>query len=94
LLKHPTLDQLHALGLYACQALCTNSTRPRRRKGFDRHDWLRLAAGRGGLPCGDKRLTRAGAPPKLRQPASVEDVDYRAALGLDRAVFQKLAEGA
>ena len=30
---------------------------------------------------------------KLRQQASVEDVDYRAARGLDRALFQKLAEG-
>jgi DNA replication protein DnaC len=30
---------------------------------------------------------------KLRQQASIEDVDYRAARGLDRALFQKLAEG-
>jgi DNA replication protein DnaC len=28
---------------------------------------------------------------KLRQPATVEDVDYRAARGLDRALFLKLA---
>jgi len=28
---------------------------------------------------------------KLRHPASVEDIDYRAARGLDRALFLKLA---
>jgi len=30
---------------------------------------------------------------KLRQQASVEDVDYRAARGLDRGLFQKLSTG-
>jgi DNA replication protein DnaC len=34
--------------------------------------------------------TRARAV-KLRQSASIEDVDYRAACGLDRALFLKLA---
>jgi DNA replication protein DnaC len=29
----------------------------------------------------------------LRHQASVEDIDYRATRGLDRALFQKLAEG-
>ena len=41
----------------------------------------------------DKRLTARLRAAKLRQAASVEDVDYRAARGLDRALFQKLAEG-
>src|SRR5215471_3031738 len=31
---------------------------------------------------------------RLRDQAAVEDVDYRSARGLDRALFQKLAEGA
>ena len=35
----------------------------------------------------------APARRQLRQQASVEDVDYRAARGLDRALFQKLADG-
>jgi hypothetical protein len=30
---------------------------------------------------------------KLRQQASIEDVDYRSPRGLDRALFQKLAKG-
>jgi hypothetical protein len=41
----------------------------------------------------DKRLTARLRAAKLRQQASVEDVDYRAARGLDRALFQKLSEG-
>ena len=43
---------------------------------------------RGGKPL-TARLGAAG----LRQQASVEDVDYRTARGLDRALFQKLAAG-
>ena len=41
----------------------------------------------------DKRLTARLRAAKLRQQASIEDVDYRAARGLDRALFQKLSEG-
>src|SRR6202789_3775650 len=41
----------------------------------------------------DKRLTARLRGAKLRQQASVEDGDYRAARGLDRALFLKLAEG-
>ena len=41
----------------------------------------------------DKRLTTRLRAAKLRQQASVEDVDYRAARGLDRALFQKLSTG-
>src|SRR5256714_2935730 len=38
----------------------------------------------------DKRLAARLRYARLRQPASVEDVDYRAPRGLDRALFQKL----
>ena len=41
----------------------------------------------------DKRLTPRLRYARLRHQAAVEDVDYRAARGLDRALFQKLAEG-
>ena len=39
----------------------------------------------------DKRLAARLRAAKLRQQASVEDVDYRAARGLDRTLFQKLS---
>ena len=41
----------------------------------------------------DRRLLHACATPDCATPAAVEDVDYRTARGLDRALFQKLAEG-
>ena len=43
---------------------------------------------------GTSGCRRDCAPPELRQQASIEDVDYRSPRGLDRAVFQKLADGA
>src|SRR5438093_7550187 len=41
----------------------------------------------------DRRLLARLRYARLRHQASVEDVDYRAARGLDRALFQKLADG-
>jgi hypothetical protein len=41
----------------------------------------------------DRRLLARLRYARLRHQAAVEDVDYRAARGLDRALFQKLAEG-
>jgi DNA replication protein DnaC len=42
----------------------------------------------------DRRLHFRLRYARLRHQAAVEDVDYRAARGLDRTLFQKLAEGA
>jgi IstB-like ATP binding protein len=42
----------------------------------------------------DRRLHPRLRHARLRHQAAVEDVDYRAARGLDRALFQKLARGA
>src|SRR5580693_7629300 len=39
----------------------------------------------------DRRLLARLRYARLRHQASVEDIDYRAARGLDRALFQKLA---
>jgi DNA replication protein DnaC len=93
LLKHPTLDQLHALGLYGMAKAFTELAETDEAKGLDRHDWLALLLDREASLRRDKRLTARLRAAKLRQQATVEDVDYRAARGLDRALFQKLAEG-
>ncbi len=45
------------------------------------------------LPPCVKRLVARLRYAKLRQQACVEDVDYRSPRGLDRALFQKLAQG-
>ena len=41
----------------------------------------------------DKRLAARLRYAKLRQQAGVEDIDYRAPRGLDRALFHKLVDG-
>ena len=48
-------------------------------------DWLALLLDRETSWRRDKRLTARLRAARLRQQASVEDVDYRAARGLDRA---------
>ena len=40
----------------------------------------------------DRRLLARLRYARLRHQAAVEDIDYRAARGLDRALFQKLAD--
>jgi DNA replication protein DnaC len=52
--------------------------------------WLGLLLDRELTHRRDKRLT-AQRYARLRQQATVEDVDYRAPRGLDRALFQMLA---
>src|SRR5947207_5380768 len=56
-------------------------------------DWLGLLLDRELTHRRDKRLAARLRYARLRQPASVEDVDYRAPRGLDRALFHKLTDG-
>jgi DNA replication protein DnaC len=93
LLKHPTLDLLHALGLHGMAKAFAELSQTDEAKDLERNDWLALLLDREASLRRDKRLTARLRAAKLRQQASVEDVDYRAARGLDRALFQKLAEG-
>jgi len=92
-LKHPTLDQLHTLGLYGMAKAFADLAAADQAKDIAHADWLALLLDRETSWRRDKRLTARLRAAKLRQQASVEDVDYRAARGLDRALFQKLSEG-
>src|SRR5215471_9413050 len=56
-------------------------------------DWLGLLLDREVTHRRDKRLATRLRYARLRQNAVVEDVDYRAPRGLDRALFHKLADG-
>src|SRR5438477_349422 len=56
-------------------------------------DWLGLLVDRELTHRRDKRLAARLRYARLRQQASVEDVDYRAPRGLDRALFHKLTNG-
>ena len=93
MLKHPTLDQLHALGLHGMAKAFADLADAGQAKDIAHADWLALLLDRETSWRRDKRLTARLRAAKLRQQASVEDVDYRAARGLDRALFQMLSEG-
>lgn len=56
-------------------------------------DWLGLLVDREMTHRRDKRLAARLRYAKLRHQAVVEDIDYRAPRGLDRGLFNKLADG-
>jgi DNA replication protein DnaC len=93
LLKHPTLDQLHALGLYGMAKAFAEIDAAGQADGLSHHEWLGLLLDHEASWRRDKRLKARLRIAKLRHQASVEDVDYRSPRGLDRALFQKLAQG-
>jgi DNA replication protein DnaC len=91
MLTHPTLDLLHGLGLDGMakgfKALQDSSEA----SSLDHPAWLGLLLDYEATARQQKRFERRARAARLRHPASIEDVDYRAARGLDRALFQKLA---
>ena len=91
MLIHPTVERLRALGLAAmADALVELQNAPDAAE-LTREDWLGLLVDREATSRENKRLARRLREARLRQSAVVEDVDFRAPRGLDRALFQKLA---
>jgi DNA replication protein DnaC len=91
MLIHPTVERLRALGLAAmADALVELQNAPDAAE-LTREDWLGLLVDREATSRENKRLARRLRDARLRQSAAVEDVDFRAPRGLDRALFQKLA---
>src|SRR5271167_2306393 len=93
LLKHPTLDQLSALGLHGMAKAFAEIAANEEAGGLGHHEWLGLLLDREASWRQDKRFAARLRVAKLRQQASVEDIDCRSPRGLDRARFQKLVEG-
>lgn len=94
MLSHPTLDQLHALGLHGmAKAFIDTETSPEA-GSLNHAEWLALLLDRETALRMEKRLSARMRYAKLRQLATPEDIDYRAARSLDRALVQKLLTGA
>ena len=93
MLNHPTLDQLHALGLEGMAKAFAEIDAKSEANDLGHREWLGLLLDREASWRRDKRLVARLRYAKLRQQACIEDVDYRAPRGLDRALFQKLAQG-
>ena len=93
MLTHPTTDRLRELGLAGmARALEEQRRQPDNTElGFE--DRLAMLVDREALERDGKRLAARLRFAGLRQQATPEDVDHRAARGLDRALFQRLTGG-
>src|SRR5213082_2549731 len=91
MLIHPTVERLRALGLTAMADAFLELHNSPDAGELSREDWLGLLVDREATSRENKRLARRLRDARLRQSAVVEDVDFRAHRGLDRALFLKLA---
>jgi DNA replication protein DnaC len=93
LLTHPTLDQLQQLGLAGmARAFAELEANPSTRE-LSHAEWLALLLDRESTDRHDRRFKARLRYSRLRHQAVVEDIDYRAARGLDRALLQQLIAG-
>ena len=93
MLTHPMLDQLAQLGLTGMAQAFAELEASGEGATLTHADWLGLLVDREITHRRDKRLAARLRYARLRHQAVVEDVDYRAPRGLDRALFHKLAGG-
>lgn len=91
MLTHPTLDQLHQLGLVGMASAFAELQAAPQTAELSHAEWLALLLDREVTERRDRRLKARLRYARLRLQATIEDVDYRAARGLDRTLFQKLA---
>ncbi len=93
MLTHPTYDRLIALGLTGMAKALEEQRRQRNVEGLTFEERLGLLVDREAVERESKRLVSRLKYANLRQTAVVEDLDTKAARGLDRALFAKLASG-
>ena len=91
MLAHPTLDQLHALGLYGLAKGFKELEHKPEARSLEHAEWLGLLLEYEQTLRRQKQFEARARVARLRYPASIEDIDYQASRGLDRALFLKLA---
>jgi len=91
MLTHPTLDLLHDLGLHGMAKGFKALEQATEARALEHAEWLGLLLEHEVTLRRQKRFEARARTARLRHNASVEDIDYRAARGLDRAMFLKLA---
>ena len=90
MLSHPTLELLQTLGLHGMiKGFQELAAKPEARS-LEHAEWLGILLEHEVTLRRQKRFEARARTARLRHPASVEDVDYRAARGLDRALFLQL----
>jgi DNA replication protein DnaC len=91
MLIHPLAERLRAVGMAAMADAFLEMQSNSDAASLAREDWLGLLLDREVTARDSKRLARRLSQARLRQNAVVEDTDFRAPRGLDRALFHKLA---
>ena len=91
MLIHPTVERLRALGLAAMADTLIELQNNPDAAEMPHADWLGLLIDREVTARDNRRLLRRLTTAKLRQAATIENVDYRTSRGLDRSLFQTLA---
>ena len=94
MLTHPTIDQLRELKLDGMAEAFMELQAQDRSADLSHAEWLALLLDREQARRNTNRVqTRLRAARLRHGQASIEDVDYRAARKLDKALFQQLATG-
>ncbi len=95
MLIHPTLDQMHILGLAGMAAAWRDIADQDATGDLTREEWLGLMLDREIAVRADRRLTNRLVSAKLRfADACIENVDFAAHRGIDRRNVLSLAQGA
>lgn len=93
LLTHPTLDQLHNLGLFGMAKAFNELAASDEAACLAHADWLALLLEREVVHRQDKRLGARLRHARLRHHAVPEDIDYRAPRGLARGLLAAMVKG-
>ena len=93
MLTHPTIDQMHQLGLAGMARAFAELEANPQSADLSHAEWLALLLDREATERYERRLRARLRYARLRHQASIEDVDYRAARSLDRTLFQALIAG-
>jgi len=93
MLTHPTTERLRGLGLVAMAQALEEQRRQPDLETMSFEERLALLVEREATGREDRRLRARLKFAGLRQSACIEDIDWRAARGLDRALFTRLAAG-
>src|SRR5450432_3900218 len=91
MLAHPTLDQLHTLGLHGLAKGFRELEHKPEARSLDHAEWLGLLLEYELTLRRQKQFETRARAAKLRHSASIEDVNYQKPRGLDRALFLKLS---
>ena len=93
MLMHPTLDTLNTLGLHGLAKGFKEMAGHAGAAALEHAEWLGLLLEFETTLRRDKRFAARARAAKLRQSATIEDIDFKTTRGLDRALISKLATG-